>query len=81
VETISIVIHSSLDREKELFKRALEKNRPRFVEYFLAASFDPLTLVETGERHTIISNLYKDCHTEMNKVCVLLNQFFFLDIK
>ncbi|CAF1242408.1 unnamed protein product [Adineta steineri] len=59
-----------IEYEKDLFKRSLEKNRPKFVEYLLAANSDPLILIETGDtskRHETISNLYKKCHDQMNK--------------
>jgi hypothetical protein len=56
---------------KQLFKDSLEKNRPSFVEYILAAGFDPRTLIkkhDTTQRRTILSNLYKNTYDKMNKV-------------
>ncbi|CAF1102784.1 unnamed protein product [Adineta steineri] len=63
-------IKKYIDDEKKLFKKSLEKNRPKFVEYLLAANSDPLILIETGDtsiRHETISNLYEGCHAQMNK--------------
>ncbi|UJR07511.1 hypothetical protein I4U23_011800 [Adineta vaga] len=63
-------LENDLKREKDIFKRSIEKNRPVFIEYFLAASVDPLILIESeniAERHRIISNLYKVCYNEMEK--------------
>ncbi|CAF1016322.1 unnamed protein product [Adineta steineri] len=63
-------IKKYIDDEKKLFKKSLEKNRPKFVEYLLAANSDPLILIETGDtstRHKTISNLYEGCHAQMNK--------------
>jgi hypothetical protein len=54
---------------------SLEKNRPAFVEYFLSAGFDPLTLSENEDIHnyqTIILNLYNESHYFMHAVCFLL---------
>ncbi|CAF1014905.1 unnamed protein product [Adineta ricciae] len=59
-----------LKREKEIFQRSIEKDRPLFVEYFLAAMFDPLILIgseNTSERHRILSDLYRVCHDQMER--------------
>jgi len=56
---------------KKLFKDSLEKNRPKFVQYILAAGFDPRTLIEIQDirqRQTNLSNLYKNTYDKMNKV-------------
>jgi hypothetical protein len=50
----------------------LEKNRPAFIEYFLSAGFDPLTLAENDNIHSyqkIILELYANSYKEMNTVC------------
>jgi hypothetical protein len=56
---------------KQLFKDSVEKNRPKFVQYILAAGFDPRTLIEIHDitqRQTNLSNLYKNTYDKMNKV-------------
>jgi hypothetical protein len=60
-----------MKRYKQLFKDSLEKNRPEFVEYILAAGFDPRTLIDIRDitqRQTILSNLYKNTYGKMNTV-------------
>ncbi|UJR29010.1 hypothetical protein I4U23_010228 [Adineta vaga] len=56
-------------RQKMLFLKSLEKNRPGFVEYFLSAGFDPLTLAERDDVYSyqaIILNLYNKSYDAMN---------------
>ena len=63
--------------QKDLFLKSLQRNRSTFVEYFLIAGFDPLTLVDSGnilDYQTYISMLYYTSHKLMNNVCY----FFFV---
>jgi hypothetical protein len=56
---------------KKLFKNSLVQNRPAFFEYFLAAGFDPGTLIEVqhvDQRSKCLSDLYKERYNHMNKV-------------
>ncbi len=46
-------------------------NRPAFFEYFLAAGFDPGTLIgiqHVDQRSKCLPDLYKDRYNHMNKV-------------
>ncbi|CAF4246158.1 unnamed protein product, partial [Adineta steineri] len=55
---------------KKLFRDALTKNHPVFVEYFLAAGFDPFKLLGIQpveqERHARLLQLYKDTYEELD---------------
>ncbi|CAF0930453.1 unnamed protein product [Adineta steineri] len=55
---------------KKLFRDSLIKNHPGFVEYFLAAGFDPFKLLGIKhveqERHTMLIELYKKTYKEIN---------------
>ncbi len=56
---------------KKLFEKSLVKNRPTFSEYFLAAGFDPGTLIKiqhVDKRSKQLSYLYKKRYNDMNKV-------------
>jgi hypothetical protein len=56
---------------KKLFKNSLVMNRPAFFEYFLAAGFDPGTLIgiqHVDQRSKCLPDLYKDRYNHMNKV-------------
>ncbi|CAF0929325.1 unnamed protein product [Adineta steineri] len=59
------------EKIKELFRESLIKNRPVFVEYFLAAGFDPLKLLDIQrveqQRHARLLKLYEDTYKEINK--------------
>lgn len=66
------IFQDDIKRQKELFRKSLEKNRSTFIEYFLSAGFDPLTLAEKDHIHSyqkIILDLYSESHEAMNKVC------------
>lgn len=60
-----------MQKNKALFRISLINNHPAFFEYFLAAGFDPRTLIEIqdiSQRSKILLELYKDRHDHMNKV-------------
>jgi hypothetical protein len=60
-----------MQKKKQLFEISLINNHPAFVEYFLAAGFDPRTLIEIqdiSQRSTKLLQLYKGRHDRMNKV-------------
>ncbi|CAF0984122.1 unnamed protein product [Adineta steineri] len=63
--------HTTCNNEKikELFQDSLIKNHPNFVEYFLAAGFDPFKLLGIKhveqERHAILLKLYEDTFEEI----------------
>ncbi|CAF3880150.1 unnamed protein product [Rotaria sp. Silwood2] len=54
----------------KLFKKSLTRNRPAFVEYFLAAGFDIRTLMEIKHKHQVkrsLLELYKDTYGSTNQ--------------
>ncbi len=56
---------------KQLFQDSLKKNRSTFVEYILAAGFDPRVLLEihdTEQCGTELLKLYDETHRQMEKV-------------
>ncbi|CAF1272549.1 unnamed protein product, partial [Rotaria sordida] len=78
-----------IERQKYLFREALRKNCPTFVEYFLTAGFDPLTLVGTDDIFScqkFISNVYSDSYEELdqnhkNRLKTLLGPLPFQSVK
>ena len=62
-----------------LFLKSLEKNRSAFVEYFLSAGFDPLTLAERDDIYSyqvIILKLYNNSYEAMTTVCFSFPSLF-----
>ncbi|CAF0730867.1 unnamed protein product [Adineta steineri] len=60
---------ADIARQKALFLKSLEKNRATFIEYFLSAGFDPLTLAEKDDIYSyqlVILNLYNKSYQAMN---------------
>ncbi|CAF0951970.1 unnamed protein product [Rotaria sp. Silwood1] len=63
-------IQGDIERQKQLFRKSLEKNRSTFIEYFLISGFDLLTLIENSDIPTyqrFILDLYDKSYNEMNK--------------
>lgn len=60
-----------MKRQKELFRHSLLQNRPTFVEYFLSAGFNPVTLLE-GKTYLcyrkFLVDLYRESYKELVKV-------------
>ncbi|CAF3511447.1 unnamed protein product [Rotaria sp. Silwood1] len=62
-------IEEDIKRQKYLFLKSLQKNRSKFIEYFLIAGFDPLTLVDNNNSSSyqkFIEKLYVESYTVMN---------------
>ena len=60
--------------QRNLFHASLEEDRPQFIDYFLSAGFDPLTLVEAKVARAntfreFILKLYQRTYGEMATVC------------
>ncbi|CAF3258135.1 unnamed protein product [Rotaria sp. Silwood2] len=63
-------IEEDIQRQKNLFKKSLRKNRSTFIEYFLIAGFDPLTLVNNNDISSypkFIEDVYEGSYKAMNR--------------